>query len=51
VEVLTLQKGPGYFAGDLSGITAKKAPFWFSPFYKPERRSPGFATGTANLNK
>lgn len=30
-----LQKGPGYFAGDLSGITAKKAPFWFSPFYKP----------------
>jgi hypothetical protein len=30
-----LQKGPGYYAGDLSGITAKKAPFWFSPFYKP----------------
>ncbi|MEY3186958.1 MAG: hypothetical protein RL675_782 [Bacteroidota bacterium] len=30
-----LQKGPGYFAGDLSGITAKKAPFWFSPFYRP----------------
>jgi hypothetical protein len=24
-----LQKGPGYYAGDLSGITAKKAPFWF----------------------
>lgn len=30
-----LQKGPGYYAGDLSGITAKKVPFWFSPFYKP----------------
>ena len=33
-----LQKGPGYFAGDLSGITAKKSPFWFSPFYKPGKR-------------
>ena len=33
-----LQKGPGYFAGDLSGITAKKAPIWFSPFYKPGKK-------------
>jgi hypothetical protein len=33
-----LQKGPGYYAGDLSGITAKKAPFWFSPFYKPGKK-------------
>jgi hypothetical protein len=33
-----LQKGPGYYAGDLSGITAKKVPFWFSPFYKPGKR-------------
>ncbi|MEI7588070.1 MAG: GH3 auxin-responsive promoter family protein [Chitinophagia bacterium] len=33
-----LQKGPGYYAGDLSGITAKKAPFWFQPFYKPGRK-------------
>jgi hypothetical protein len=33
-----LQKGPGYFSGDLSGITAKKAPFWFSPFYKPGKK-------------
>jgi len=33
-----LQKGPGYFAGDLSGITAKKTPFWFSPFYKPGKK-------------
>lgn len=30
-----LQKGPGYFSGDLSGITAKKVPLWFQPFYKP----------------
>lgn len=33
-----LQKGPGFFAGDLSGITAKKAPFWFQPFYKPGKK-------------
>jgi hypothetical protein len=33
-----LQKGPGYYAGDLSGITAKRAPFWFSPFYKPGKK-------------
>jgi hypothetical protein len=24
-----------YFAGDLSGITTQKLPFWFMPFYKP----------------
>ena len=30
-----LQKGAGYFAGDLSGITVKRSPFWFQPFYKP----------------
>jgi hypothetical protein len=33
-----LQRGPGYYAGDLSGITARKVPFWFSPFYKPGRK-------------
>lgn len=33
-----LQKGAGYYAGDLSGITAKKMPFWFTPFYKPGRK-------------
>lgn len=33
-----LQRGPGYYAGDLSGITAKKAPFWFQPFYKPGKK-------------
>ncbi len=33
-----LQKEAGYYAGDLSGITAKKAPFWFQPFYKPGKK-------------
>ncbi len=33
-----LQKGNGYYAGDLSGITAKKAPLWFRPFYKPGKK-------------
>ncbi|MCU0337702.1 MAG: GH3 auxin-responsive promoter family protein [Sediminibacterium sp.] len=34
-----LQKeAAGYYAGDLSGITAKKAPFWFQPFYKPGKK-------------
>jgi hypothetical protein len=32
------QKGPCYYAGDLSGITARKVPFWFSPFYKPGKK-------------
>jgi hypothetical protein len=34
-----LQKGAGYYAGDLSGITVKKAPFWFQPFYKPGKKT------------
>ena len=33
-----LEKNAGYFAGDLSGITVKKSPFWFQPFYKPGRK-------------
>ena len=33
-----LQKEAGYYSGDLSGITAKKAPFWFQPFYKPGKK-------------
>lgn len=33
-----LQRGQGYYAGDLSGITAKKVPFWFTPFYKPGKK-------------
>ncbi|HVS94941.1 MAG TPA: GH3 auxin-responsive promoter family protein [Puia sp.] len=34
----SLQKGAGYYAGDLSGITARKVPFWFQPFYKPGKK-------------
>jgi hypothetical protein len=33
-----LQKNSDYYAGDLSGITQKKAPFWFQPFYKPGKK-------------
>ncbi|MEP6512499.1 MAG: GH3 auxin-responsive promoter family protein [Parafilimonas sp.] len=33
-----LQKGVGYYAGDLSGITMKNVPFWFQPFYKPGKK-------------
>lgn len=33
-----LEKGPGYYSGDLSGISARKVPFWFSPFYKPGKK-------------
>lgn len=33
-----LQKKEGYYAGDLSGITQKKMPFWFQPFYKPGKK-------------
>ena len=33
-----LQKGAGFYAGDLSGISARKVPFWFSPFYKPGKK-------------
>jgi hypothetical protein len=33
-----LEKTMDYYAGDLSGITAKKAPFWFQPFYKPGKK-------------
>ncbi len=34
-----LKKGKaGWYAGDLSGILAKKRPFWFQTFYKPGNR-------------
>ncbi len=34
-----LQKGEaGWYAGDLSGILARKRPFWFQTFYKPGGR-------------
>jgi hypothetical protein len=46
-----LQKGPGYYAGDLSGITAKKVPFWFQPFYKPGRKIARQRNWTRKLNE
>ena len=33
-----LQKGPTYYAGDLSGIQAKNIPFWFQSMYKPGKK-------------
>lgn len=33
-----LEKGPTYFAGDLSGIQAKNIPFWFQAMYKPGKK-------------
>lgn len=33
-----LQKGPTYFAGDLSGIQQKNIPFWFQGLYKPGKK-------------
>ena len=33
-----LQKGPTYFAGDLSGIQQKNIPFWFQSMYKPGKK-------------
>lgn len=46
-----LQKGPGYYEGDLSGISAKKVPFWFSPFYKPGKRLPKQRIGPGSWKK
>jgi hypothetical protein len=34
----TLQKGPTYYAGDLSGIQQKNIPFWFQGLYKPGKK-------------
>ncbi|MCU7694017.1 GH3 auxin-responsive promoter family protein [Haoranjiania flava] len=33
-----LQKGDGYYAGDLSGITSRTVPIWFQPFFKPGKK-------------
>lgn len=33
-----LQKYEDFYAGDLSGISAKKAPFWFAPFKLPGKK-------------
>jgi len=46
-----LQKGPGYYSGDLSGISAKRVPFWFSPFINQEKKIARTETGTRNWKK
>src|SRR6187402_3393499 len=47
-----LQKGKaGWFAGDLSGILAKKRPFWFQTFYKPGGRIAAMKDWKEKLNE
>lgn len=47
-----LQKGKaGWYAGDLSGILAKKRPFWFQTFYKPGGRIAALSDWNQKLNE
>jgi hypothetical protein len=47
-----LQKGnAGWYAGDLSGILAKKRPFWFQTFYKPGGRIAAIKDWNQKLNE
>lgn len=47
-----LKKGKaGWFAGDLSGILAKKRPFWFQSFYKPGGRIAALSDWNQKLNE
>ena len=47
-----LQKGSaGWYAGDLSGILAKKRPFWFQTFYKPGGRIAALKDWNQKLNE
>ena len=47
-----LRKGKaGWFAGDLSGILAKKRPFWFQTFYKPGGRIAAIQDWNQKLNE
>lgn len=47
-----LQKGPaGWYAGDLSGILARKRPFWFQTFYKPGGRIAAMKDWNQKLNE
>jgi hypothetical protein len=47
-----LRKGKaGWYAGDLSGILAKKRPFWFQTFYKPGGRIAAIADWNQKLNE
>lgn len=46
-----LKKGKaGWYAGDLSGILAKKRPFWFQSFYKPGGRIAAMNDWNQKLN-
>jgi hypothetical protein len=47
-----LKKGKaGWYAGDLSGILAKKRPFWFQTFYKPGGRIAAMDNWNQKLNE
>jgi hypothetical protein len=47
-----LRKGKaGWYAGDLSGILAKKRPFWFQTFYKPGGRIAAIQDWNQKLNE
>jgi hypothetical protein len=47
-----LEKGKaGWYAGDLSGILAKKRPFWFQSFYKPGGRIAAIKDWSQKLNE
>ena len=47
-----LKKGnAGWYAGDLSGILAKKRPFWFQSFYKPGGRIAAIGDWSQKLNE
>ena len=47
-----LTKGKaGWYAGDLSGILAKKRPFWFQTFYKPGGRIAAIRDWNQKLNE
>lgn len=47
-----LKKGKaGWYAGDLSGILAKKRPFWFQTFYKPGGRIAAIQDWNQKLNE
>ncbi|MFM7671882.1 MAG: GH3 auxin-responsive promoter family protein [Bacteroidota bacterium] len=47
-----LKKGKaGWYAGDLSGILAKKRPFWFQTFYKPGGRIAAISNWNDKLNE
>jgi hypothetical protein len=47
-----LERGKaGWYAGDLSGILARKRPFWFQTFYKPGGRIAAMKDWSQKLNE